>query len=442
MPKKCLLILLDGLGDRAHEALNGLTPLQAAATPAFDALAAAGSCGLYHAGFAGQAMPSELAHTLLFGYPESAFPGRGVLEALGADLDMGERDVAIMARLVQAEEARGALRLVRDTPAGDSGEFEQLAARLPNMEIEGLRLEYRHVKGRDGLILIRPGTVAPSPLITDTNPIRDEAMLIEPRPLAEAGDDPAARATASALKRYLLAAYEALSKHPVNKARDGRGLPAANFLATQRAGRLCPVTPFTGRYGLKGAVMASGGVYKGLARHLGMDFIRVRDGDDPGADLAKRLARAGGALAEYDFVHVHTKAPDAAAHTKDPEAKRHVIENLDRGAKEILADLAGAPDLLVVVTADHSTPSRGALIHSGEPVPVIMHGSGVRRDAVSRFDEISAAAGALGFMRGPELMFMILNYLDKARLLGLRDCVEPFGEVPAWPGEYEPFRLE
>jgi 2,3-bisphosphoglycerate-independent phosphoglycerate mutase len=36
--------------------------------------------------------------------------------------------------------------------------------------------------------------------------------------------------------------------------------------------------------------------------------------------------------------------------------------------------------MLVVITADHSTPSISPMVHSGEPVPVIMAGPSVRRD--------------------------------------------------------------
>jgi len=443
MPSKCVLILLDGLGDRAHAALDGLTPLQAASTPALDSLAKAGCNGMYHAGLLGQAMPSELAHVKLFGYPESAFPGRGVLEALGAGIELGGQDVAFMARLVQVARESGRLRLVKDSPSELSEEEAcELAALLPKAKFEGLGFSHHHVKGLHGLLVARPGEHTPSPHVTDVNPIRDRAMLIEPRPMAEAGDTEAAARTARALKTYLVAAHMALVESSINARRKQRGLDPVNALATQRPGRLVEVVPFARRYGLKAAVIASGGVYRGLAEHLGMEFMAVSDSGDPGRDLAQRLAKARAALSDHDFIHVHTKAPDVAAHDGDPKAKRDVIQELDKGLAEGLLALRDDKDVLVCVTADHSTPSSGRLIHSGEPVPVVLSGEGVRRDAVSRFDEVSVAPGGLGLMRGPELMLMILNYLDKARLLGLRDCPESPDDIPAWPGPYEPFSLD
>ena len=96
------------------------------------------------------------------------------------------------------------------------------------------------------------------------------------------------------------------------------------------------------------------------------------------------------------------------------------------------------PELLIVVAADHSTPSSGPLVHSGEPVPIIMHGSGIRRDRVEHYDEISAAGGALGFVRGKELMYLILNHLDRAKLQGIMDTP---ADQPYWPGRYDPMRV-
>ena len=96
------------------------------------------------------------------------------------------------------------------------------------------------------------------------------------------------------------------------------------------------------------------------------------------------------------------------------------------------------PDVLVVVTADHSTPSAGPLIHSGEMVPVIFCGKGVRRDEVRAYNEVAAIRGALGQVRGRELMLMILNALDRAKLQVLMDT--PHDQL-YWPGKYTPFRL-
>lgn len=93
----------------------------------------------------------------------------------------------------------------------------------------------------------------------------------------------------------------------------------------------------------------------------------------------------------------------------------------------------------MVVTSDHSTPSGSDLIHSGEPVPLAMAGEGVRVDGVKKFDEVSAAAGALGMLRGDEFMLLVLNHLDRSQLVGLRQAPQA---TPHRPRRRRPFRIE
>ena len=189
-------------------------------------------------------------------------------------------------------------------------------------------------------------------------------------------------------------------------------------------------------YGLS---IASGLIYHGLAAYLKMDVRKATDTDDPGFDLAERIETAMASLTDYDFIHVHTKMPDVAGHTKDPLFKKQVIEALDKGIGRLAERLINDPELLVVVTADHSTPSAGPLIHSGEAVPLILCGPGIRRDAVRHYDEVSAAGGALGPVRGKELMYLVVNHLDRAKLHGLMDTPV---DQPFWPGRAQPFCMK
>ncbi|MDY0378845.1 MAG: alkaline phosphatase family protein [Desulfobacterales bacterium] len=436
MPSKCVLILLDGLGDRSYEQLMHQTPLQAARTPALDYLAEMGASGLYHASLVGQALPSENAHFAMFGYEKEEFPGRGALEALGAGIDLNPEDVAVLAHFVSVRESKGSLVLVKDRPVASEDETVALIKAVEAHEEAGVNARFVRTKKLDGIIMLQ-GNVAP--FVTDSDPIRKGAPLVEIKPWTDYRQDIASCNTARALKAYLVNSYRKLKNHPVNKLRVKKGLPPVNAIATQRAGRLKTVVPFARKYGLRGLSIASSFVYWGLAAYIGLDCRKAADTKDPGKDIARRLVIARKALKTYDFIHVHTKAPDAAAHKKDPVEKKRVIEFLDRGIGEAIGPLMNDPEVLIIVTADHCTPSEEPLIHSGETVPLTFFGRGIRRDRVNQFDEISAANGALGCLRGKELTYLILNHLERAKLHGIMDTPD---DQPFWPGHYEPFRIE
>jgi len=209
-------------------------------------------------------------------------------------------------------------------------------------------------------------------------------------------------------------------------------------LITHLADQPRPIVPFSKRWGLKALSISAKLVQWGICSSLGMDVLRVKSTGDPGQDLAERISTACEHLSDYDFVHIHTMAPDEAAHTKNPKTKKRVCEALDKGLATSVGQLLKRPDVLLVITSDHSTPSCGPLIHSGEAVPLTMHGCGVRVDGVRRFNEIDCAQGALGVVRGMEFMLLVLNYLDRCKLSRTAPSAD---EQPYWPGQYEPFRL-
>lgn len=436
--RKCVLVVLDGLGDRAHACLGGLTPLQAAHTPNLDRLAARGCNGLYHAGHLGQPLPSENAHFAMFGYEPREFPGRGPLEALGAGIDVSPDDVAVLAHFSSLGVRDGCLFLHRDKPEGVTGELGcELFAAVAGFESRGVRFRLVRDRGLFGILVLSGDAACLGTRFTDTNPMVDGLPI--PEVVALGGADAADANTALALRDYLLHAYRTLSAHPANRKRAARGLCPVNGVVTQRPGRPGRPEPFFARHGLRALSVSSGIIYHGLCAYLGMDVEKCRDTGDAGADLAHRLRLAQSALADYDFIHVHTKTPDEAAHTKSPEKKRQVIESLDAGLGQAVDAFLDDPGVVVAVTADHSTPSAGPLIHCGEPVPLVLCGTGQRRDAVTRFDEVSAAAGALGHPRGTELMRVLQNAMDRAGLAGIRETPEA---RDFWPAPCAPFRLE
>jgi 2,3-bisphosphoglycerate-independent phosphoglycerate mutase len=397
-------------------------------------LAGLGSNGLFHAASVGQCLPSEIAHYLLFGYDLKGFPGRGLLEAVGEGVTFDDTDVLCLAHLSSVTWERSVPILTQKRPDMEDAELSELFAAISNYEIHGICFRLQQTRRNDA-ILIMSGRA--SPYVSDSDPMVPGQRIACIVPMSTNPEPERAGLTARALNSYLTHAHRVLADHEVNCRRQTRNMPPANFVATQRCGRRIVQEPFDQRWGMAGMLIATGSVYGGLAHEIGLTFVRARDSSDPGEDLRERI-RVALADSSHDFIHVHTKVPDEAAHTGDPKQKEAAIAALDRGLDELAKEVGTRDDLLVVITADHSTPSTSPLIHSGEPVPVTLVGSSIRRDHVEVFDEVNAALGCLGLLRGPELMLTILNHANRSALLGHRLGGE---ERPYLPNTYEPFKL-
>ena len=82
---------------------------------------------------------------------------------------------------------------------------------------------------------------------------------------------------------------------------------------------------------------------------------------------------------------------------------------------------------LIALCADHSTPCEKGE-HSGEPVPIVISGHGIRQDKVEHYDEISCAEGAINRIKGSEFVGTLLDYIEvvpkqgtKNNRIGLRN---------------------
>ena len=426
--RSLLLILLDGLGDRADAAHAGRTANEAAVTPHLDALAARGTCGLLWPLGPGRAPSSEVAHWAMLGCLPSEFPGRAVLEALGHGREVGEHEVLAYATLRRAERRGGEIWVTGRPGPGDGDDARTLLA-LPRVSVGPIDLDLRPLDPERGEgVLALSG--AADDRVTDTDPFfRERHPVLRPLPLAP--EAAAAAATAEAWSRWAL---RSLARHPVNAARAERGLPALGVVTLKWWGRPRPVPSFRARHGLDGVIVGASPLLAGLATVLGLRFVGVPEGDDPEAALEARLQIARRALDEgATFVLCHLKATDEAGHTKDPAVKRATIEAVDGGLGALAARFA---DVVVCVTGDHATPTAPEVIHSGDPVPFLLAGPGVRADRVERFGEVDCAGGLLGHITGADVMPVLLNAADRPLFLGSRPTATP--AAAGAPADVEP----
>jgi 2,3-bisphosphoglycerate-independent phosphoglycerate mutase len=411
-----VVFLLDGLADRAHEVLGGRTGNEAAATPNLDALAERASCGLLYAVGPGRAPSSEVAHWSMLGYRRDEFPGRAVFEALGRGQEVSEEHVFAYAALRPAERREDGWWLTgRPDPDRDAEEAERLVARCDGIEVDGLTFSLTHVWRGEAVLRISGGA---DERVTDTDAFfRAWHPMLRPQPLVAE-----AERTARACEEW--------TREVMRRLEGGR----LNVITLKWFGRPRRVPSFLERHGVSGAFAADSAFLRGLGSALGLEPVDAPETDDPVADLRGRVELARARLDAGDtFVFCHQKTTDAAGHTKDPRIKQETIERLDGALGGLRPLLTRA---IVCITGDHATPASPNVIHSGDPVPLLVAGPGVRADSVQRFGELDCAAGILGQLRGPDLMPVLLNAADRPLFLGSRPT--PFEGADGYPAILEP----
>jgi 2,3-bisphosphoglycerate-independent phosphoglycerate mutase len=408
------VLLLDGLADRAHDVLGGRSGLEAAATPNLDRLCASGSCGVLYAVGPGRAPSSEVAHWSMLGYRPDEFPGRAVFEALGCGQEVSAEHVFAYAALRPVERRDGGWWLTgRPDPERDAEEAARLIESCDGIEIDGLTFSLTHVWRGEAVLRIHGGA---DERVTDTDAFfRDRHPVLRPQPLV-----PEAERTARAADQW--------SREVMRRLAGKR----FNVITLKWWGRPRDVPTFEQRHGLHGTFVASSAFLRGLGRAVGLDAREEGESDDAAADLRGRVGIARERLDAGDtFVLCHVKSADAAGHTKDPRRKQEMIETLDTALEDLPRDRS-----IVCLTGDHATPASPDVIHSGDPVPFVVSGPGVRADDVQEFGESTCAAGILGHLRGPDMMPVLLNAADRPLFLGSRPT--PFDGADGYPSILDP----
>ncbi len=433
--KKILLIVLDGVFDRpikSAKSRDGKTPLQAAKTPNFDKFTKKGVGGISDPISPGVVPGSDTAHLALFGYdPYKFYAGRGVLEALGENIPLYPGDLAFRCNF--ATTVTGAE--ISDRRAGriDNKSASTLSVAIKHLKIGDFDFLFNHTMSHRGVLIIRgkKGNT-PNPRITDTDQ-HSLGPINWSKPMT---DDESARKTANVLNEWTKKVYQILKNHEINKKREKEKLLPANIVLARGPSSLVegasykgtavydgpnlsePVSiqKFEDKYDLKAVAIAGGTLYKGVARYLGMDVITVKGATaDINTDIDAKVNAVKKELSKNDFIFLHIKGTDVLSHDGKFKEKTKFIEKIDKKIKPLL-ELADK-DTIVVLTADHSTPV-SLKAHSGDPVPIVIAGTGVRPDKVQRYDELSLAIGGLNRIRHINIMPIVLDLIGKGKMFG------------------------
>lgn len=398
---KYAIIIPDGCADEPQESLNGKTPLQRANIPAMDEIAEAGVVGRANNVPAHLPPGSDVANLSLLGYdPNVNFTGRAPLEAAAQGIELGPEDWAVRCNLVTVQD-----QIMRDFTAGhvSSEEAKELLAVAQLKLVDG-PLEFVPGVSYRNLLLYR-GAARPAPFGRDTRttPPHDltDKSVAEDYPRGPGSD---------LLCDLMTRSIDIFAEHPVNAARRAAGkLPATNVWLWG-LGKAPSLQPFQELYGKSGKMITAVDLLRGLAALIGWDRIEV-----PGAtgytdtDYAAKGRYAIEALDSTDIICVHVEATDEASHEGNAAAKIKALEEIDQHIVRPLHEaLRSRGEYRILVSPDHPTPIR-TKTHSHGFVPFAIAGSGVERDGLSTYDEISAEASTLDFAEGWKLMKYFLG---------------------------------
>jgi 2,3-bisphosphoglycerate-independent phosphoglycerate mutase len=426
-----LLVILDGLGDRRCEELEDKTPCEAATTPNLDGLVRSGSSGVHIPFGPGRSTSSEVSHWSLFGFGGVPFPGRAALEALGVGRTVPTGVPLFHVALRAATVRDGALQLgARARPREDAVVAADLFASLAGRRVDGIDFELLPLRTGESVLIARG---AQSHHVSDSDALFDHIHpWMRPRACDDAVHPAEAARVARALEVWLLESRRILRAHPLNQRRADEQLPPLDVAVSKWASLIDPRMPdFAARTGLKGAAVTDTALYRGFARLLDMTLVDIPyDATEPALDMRSRIAAAATLLESHDFVHVHVKATDEAAHTKRPAFKRDIIAATDAGL-DGLAELTSRA--IVAVTGDHASPSTGALLHSGDPTPFVVAGPGIRPDGIDTFGERWALRGECGRLLAADVLPFLAGLANRPYFLGHRPGASQTITLPTHP---------
>jgi 2,3-bisphosphoglycerate-independent phosphoglycerate mutase len=392
---KFALLVGDGMADFPLEELGGLTPMEAADTPAMDRLAREGTVGMVRTIPEGMAPGSDIANLNLLGYDvKRYYSGRAPLEAASRNIELSDDDVAFRCNLVtvidgimvdysahhiSSEEAAELIEAIDNAFGGPSLRFHAgvsyrhlLIARSENGKRRGSKLA-----------CTPPHDIIGQPIKEHMPSGEDEHLF----------------------RRLMLDSVRVLSDHRVTRERVRSGKRPANMIWLWGQGSRPSMPTFHELYGLTGAVISAVDLIRGMGKYAGLTVVEV-----PGAtgyfdtNYAGKASYGIDALGSGDFLFVHVESPDEAGHIGDLKEKMRAIENFDKLVVEPMVDsMSRSGPYRVMVLPDHLTPIKVGT-HVADPVPYVVCGTGVPRSGASGFSESEAVKSGIMIENGFELL--------------------------------------
>lgn len=388
---KYVVLLCDGMADTPCPALDGMTPMEKAAKPAMDSLAARSEMGLVKTVPEGMSPGSDVANLAVLGYDtRTCYTGRSPLEAANIGIRLADDDIAFRCNLVTlSDDPVYADKTILDYCAGDihtsqaDDIIKTIQAAFGGGDFDFYTgTAYRHCMvwhgGKTAL-----GKLTPPHDITGR--IIGGYLCTHP--------------DAAPLLDMMIRSYELLKDHPVNRSRMEQGLAPANAIWLWGQGSRPQLTNFKEMTGLQGSIISAVDLLKGIGRIAGMEVCQVEGAT--GYIDTNYTGKMEAALHELrrgqDYVYIHVEAPDECGHRGEASNKVKAIEDIDR---LILSPLLNGLDALgddysLLIMPDHPTPL-AIRTHDASPVPYLLYRS--NRDVTNtqgKFTEENARKSGL-----------------------------------------------
>ena len=412
--------MLDGVGDLPHPDLMGKTPLDAASTPNLDRLTKNGRMGEVISVGKGIAPESDIAVFNMLGYKfkHNDYVGRGVVEAVGIGIDFKNGDLALRGNFATLDNNE----VIIDRRAGRK--IEKYDAESIAREIE----EQVNFSDPNASVIVAPtidhrlvirirSNESLSSNITNTDPaylrvagmgvakaVTDFLKIEKCFPLDETSSS---KLTANLVNEFTAQSLSIMKKSEVNQQRSKKGKKLLNSILLRDAGNKLPIVkPINDLYAMKFSCIVDMPVEIGIS-----EILKMKTYSAGGlADYEKKAYVAANALNEQNAIYVHLKGPDEFGHDGDSKGKMRNIEDIDRKFFGTLLDNIDTAKVVVIISADHSTPCimKG---HSDDPVPLLISGDVITNDDTQRYTEIEAKKGAIGLIEGVQVVKTGINII-------------------------------
>ena len=345
---KYVVCVPDGCADEPVDELGGRTPLEVAATPVLDALAARGEVG--RAAVIPDGMPpgSDVGNMAIFGYDPATFhTGRAPIEAAALGLKLRPDQLAYRCNLVTVGADGTMVDFAGGHPSSEDAHVV-IAALQEELGGDGIEfhpgVEYRH-------ILVTPADWADADC-TPPHDLSDKPVIWPSGP----------------------AAPKVQQLMDASRAVVGASNLAANQVWLWGQGFQPQMPSFSSLYGIDAALSSAVDLVRGLGVLTDIEVVDV-EGMSAGYDtdyVAQRECALDTLGDGADLFIIHIEATDEAGHAGDVAEKVRALENWDR---EVLADLVPGLDALgdwrLLLLPDHATPLR-LKTHTADPVPYLL----------------------------------------------------------------------